>query len=247
MVNNSDFCKLWCTQRAFEIPPKDRLKKDDLCLGKERNRALYFSIVGNKPKNPVVALVGICPGNNQLNKFISCYKDGHTLQNSAIESGFSKSHKNIRVMLNSLGVDKIIREEIFSDYNLNHSEKILVTSLVKCASLNLKDDKHPSRTFDPSKYEMTKRCVKNRFVSDILNPDFMNLKIIIIMGKNGWNAINTITTDNKTIKDYLESRGKVLVQIPHPSGANNENIKKFLENPTLPMRIEALRKLSAFY
>jgi len=244
MVQNSDFCNLWCTQKIIEIPPKEHLKIGDLILGKERDRTLYFSIVGNKPKNPVVALVGICSGSNQLEKFISCYKDGLTVQNSAIESGFSKLSKNLRDMLNVLGVDKIIQEEISSDYNLNHSEKFLITSLVKCASL--RDGKKPSQSFDPSTFEMTKRCVINRFIPDILNPDFTNLKLIFIMGNDGWSAINTISIHNTSIKGYLESKGKVLVQIPHPSGNNIRTIQKFLKDPEYPMRIVAIKKLANF-
>jgi len=242
MVRNSDFCNLWCTQKAFDIPQNGYLEKDDLFLGGERNRRLYFSLVGNKPKNPVVALVGLCPGDNQLKKFISCYnEEGLTLQESAINSGFSKLRKNLIDMLNVLGIDEIIQEKISSDYNFNQSEKFLVTSLVKCASI--KDGGNPSEAFDPSKYEMTERCVKNRFVADILNPDFKNMKLVIIMGKHGWSAINTITTNNKTIKDYLESNGKVLVQIPHPSGRNIKYIQKFLNDSNFPLTIDTLKKL----
>jgi len=245
MARNSDFCNLWCTQKAFEIPPKEQLKKDDLILGKESDRTLYFSIVGNKPKNPVVALVGICPGSNQLDKFISGYQEGLSLQNSAIESGFSKLGNNLKAMLNVLRIDRIIQEEISSDYNLNHSEKFLVTSLVKCASL--RDGKKPSQSFDPSRFEMTKRCVINRFLLDILNPNFTNLKLIFIMGKDGWTAINTIKTDNKIIKDYLESKGKILVQIPHPSGSNNGTVQRFLTDVNYSMRLEAEKKLANFF
>src|SRR3989338_8553979 len=101
MTKNTDFCKTWCTNKEFEIPDRNNITKENLVLGTESNRTLYFSIVGNNPKSPSIALVGLCPGATQLNRFIESYKDGMNIPQAASQSGFRKLGKNLSMLLNA--------------------------------------------------------------------------------------------------------------------------------------------------
>ena len=201
--------------------------------------------MGNNPKSPSIALVGLCPGATQLNRFIESYKDGMNIPQAASQSGFRKLGKNLSMLLNAIDINKVIEENITPEYDFNNSPHFLVTSLVKCAFLG--NETNPSQRFDPTRFEFAKRCITNRFVSDILNPAYNNLKIVIILGKDGWNAVNSIKIGDVTVATYMEYRGKTFIELPHPSGANNGRIKKFISDSDDTLRCIAKNKIKELY
>ena len=225
MVNSKDFCKMYCNGKSIEIPINGVLKKEDLIILKEEKRKIYFSIVGNNPTNPKVALVGLCPGSSQLGTLINSYnKKGLSFEKSAQTSGFSKISKNLAKMLRKIGIDSYLKKDISDDFKFNEDADFLTTSLVKCASLS--EGKSPSKQFNILKFDSTKLCFINRFIEDIKKYD--SLKKIIILGKIGEYAVNEKLIDGKSVKQILEKMDKEVLFIPHPSGSNNGTIKKFL-------------------
>ena len=65
-----------------------------------------------------------------------------------------------------------------------------------------------------------------RFVGEMLNPAFSRLSHVLVLGTKGWSAIQTTRTSaNKTIIEVLRSQGKIVLNLPHPSGQNQEYVK----------------------
>ena len=226
MVSSIDFCEMYCKGKPLEIPINGKLKKENLIIAEEKNRKIYFSIVGNNPIKPKIALVGLCPGDNQLNALIDSYNNkGLSFEKSAQTSGFSKISKNLAKLLRKIGIDSYLKKEIPDNFNFNESPDFLTTSLVKCASLG--EGNNPSKQFEILEFNSTRLCFINRFIEDIKKYD--SLKKIITLGKIGEEAVNKKLIDGKSVKQILEETGKEVLFIPHPSGSNNGMIKKFLE------------------
>jgi len=223
-MKSCDLCKMWCEGKDIII--KNKLIEEDLIIKQERDRILYFSIVGNKPKNPFVALVGLCPGSTQLITLIENYNLNKDFEKAAELSSFRKITKNIAKMLRKIGIDQYLKIEIKDEFDFNNSPLFLTTSLVKCAAL--KEGKGRSNEFQPLDYNFSASCLKNRFLADILNKDYKNLKKIIIFGKQGAKAVSERIVEDKSIKEVLELNGKEVMFLPHPSGSNNGGVAKFL-------------------
>ena len=180
-MKNSDLCPLYCGGKEFVIPIKGCLTKNSLILNKEKNRAWYFSIVGNNPINPKIALVSLCPAHTQLTKLIKDYNSGCEFKESASSSGFNKMKKNIARMLRKIGTDKQLGIAITDDFDFNNSPFFFTTSLVKCASM--KKGRGRSNEYNKLKFNTSRLCLTNRFMAEITNPKFNEMNTIIIFGK----------------------------------------------------------------
>jgi len=56
-------------------------------------------------------------------------------------------------------------------------------------------------------------CVCNRFVTDIKK--YSTLKCVVIFGKAGWEAINSLAIDSQTICEHLETQNITVLNFPH--------------------------------
>ena len=225
---NFELCTMYCNGRKFEIPINGQLNQDALLINQVGNRKWFFSIVGNNPVDPKVALVGLCPAYTQLSGLIKEYNEsGISFSDAANCSGFLKMRKNIAKILRKLKIDVKFNIEIIDDYDFNNSPYFYTTSLVKCASL--KEGKGRSNDYDILKYECSKLCLINRFIEDILNPKYKNLSEIVFFGKQAEFSVNqNILSNGRSVKELLEEKGKNIYFVPHPSGNNNGRIAKFL-------------------
>ncbi|MBM3246960.1 hypothetical protein FJZ17_00240 [Candidatus Pacearchaeota archaeon] len=222
-MKSRNFCNIWCGGRDIELkaPP---INESDLLIKTEGERKIYFSIVGNCPKNPRVALIGLCPGFTQLHALVQEYnKTGNFLESSGVSS-FRKSSKNIIKMLRKIEVDKFLGIDLDDNFDFNNSDLFLTSSLVKCAAL--KEGKGRSDDFQPLDFDFGRKCMAHRFIEDI--NCYASLKKIIFFGKKAEFAVSSELVDGKSIKQLLEENGKEVIFLPHPSGSNNGGVARFL-------------------
>jgi hypothetical protein len=69
-----DYCKMWCGGVLRSIKPPPKSDPDYFKILDERDRRLYFSMVGYEPLEARIALVGLNPADSQLTEFIKCYR-----------------------------------------------------------------------------------------------------------------------------------------------------------------------------
>jgi hypothetical protein len=95
--------------------------------------------------------------------------------------------------------------------DLNESDDIFTTSLVKCC---LKvDGSYQYAAPDIAASTAASYCLSNRFVSDIER--LHSIRHVVIFGKPGWDAVNHLKHQKLSIKPYLESRGIRVLNMPH--------------------------------
>jgi hypothetical protein len=124
-------------------------------------------------------------------------------------------------MLNGLGLAEKLKLAFPRSTLANHPD-IYVTSLIACASL---ESSGSSDAFDPARYSMATRCVGDRFVCEMLSSQFDRLRVILILGTHGWTAIQSIRCGSGgTVLQRLRPAGKLVLQLPHPSGQNEEYV-----------------------
>ncbi len=241
MLTNEGICPIYCFNVETKII-KDRINEKDLLIDEETNadgekRALYFSVIGNNPEHPRIALVGLSPGQNQLNNLRQEYNENKddnkhdSFIKAARESGFYLYKKIIyKILKETETLETLELLDIKEDTDFNNHPNIFVTSLVKCSFLKLKGEKYRSKSFDPLKFECAIKCIKNRFIRDIDEQKTKGLKRILIFGKDGWNALKELG-----IKDVLRDKGLKILACPHPSYLRrnsktiNENIKSYIK------------------
>jgi hypothetical protein len=223
VINSKNHCSMFCEGRSLVLR-NNKISDKDLIILNEKERLLYFSMVENNPREPLVALVGLCPGYNQISKLVEVYNKKGDFDRARYCASFSKASSNISKMLRKIGVDKFLKVEIDNDFDYNSSELFFTTSLVKCASLKL--GKGRSDEFDPLKFDFSKKCIENRFVKDILVRP--SLRKIIFFGKKAEKIVKNFLINGKTIEEELKLNGKEVVFIPHPSGSNNGGVARFL-------------------
>lgn len=222
-MKSKDYCPIYCKGKNLEIDVP--IDEDGLVFAKEKDRSWYFSLIGSRPKNPVVALVGLCPGYTQLTSLIEHFNGGDDFLTAASSASFSGvARKNIIKMLKKIGMDKELKISLTEDFDFNSSDLFFTTSLVKCASL--KEGKGRSDAYDILKFDVSRRCMINRFVADIKN--YSTLKKIIIFGKHAEKALRLPLIEGQSVEDVLLVSGKEVIFLPHPSGANMKSIKEFL-------------------
>jgi hypothetical protein len=226
-MNNTDCCELFCKGKQFTLPKQGELSQNDLLLATQGSRSWYFSLIGNTPSHPKLALVGLCPAHSQLHTLVKEYNGGLSFLDAAGAASFSGTiRSNLIKLLKKIDLDKEYDLVLDDSFDPNTSPLILTTSLVKCASL--KEGKDRSAAYNPLSFETSRLCLRHRFVSDMLS--YPSLEKIIVFGKIAESALSTpLLENNQSIKDFLESKGLQCIFLPHPSGANNGTIKKFLE------------------
>jgi hypothetical protein len=197
----------YCCQGGDKTIDQEQFSLSDLTIHREGNRELIFSPLGNCPKSPKLALVGITPG-GQAEKFAQLLRR-HSVTAAAKVAAFAGAQETIKDLLKAHGFLKVLRIDIPAD--INESDDILTTSLVKCC---LKVDgsyKYAAPEISASK--AASYCVSNRFIRDIER--YNSIRHVVIFGDPGWDAITSIMHKGVPIKTYLESRQIKVLNMPH--------------------------------
>ena len=229
-MKSTKYCSMPCVDgKAFEIPSPSTATRESLNFHRDRDRELYFSVIGNNQPNshnlpdPKVAIVGLSPADTQLKRFIEIYRATSSLDEAALEAAFEGLQEDIVGMLNGLGVTRYLGlQELPLQTDLNRCGHFLTTSLVKCVSLTLDGS---SKDFNPWQYQSNIECIKHRFVSEILNTKYRSLQHVIILGKPAKTVMNEkVQVKGISLHQHLWNQGKVVCYMPHPSGANRESV-----------------------
>jgi hypothetical protein len=197
----------YCCQGGDRVFDQDRFTAADLIISTEGTRELIFSPLGNTPRAPKVALVGITPG-AQSEKFSDLLKI-NSVELAAKKAAFTGAQGTIKALLNAHGFLQALN--IDSSGDLNDSDDIFTTSLVKCC---LKvDGSYKYATPDIAASRVASYCVLNRFIGDVER--LSTLTHVVIFGEPGWQAINLLRKEDQSIKRHLESREVTILNLPH--------------------------------
>ena len=223
-----DICPAPCFPAAgnFEMPPRGTVK-DGLKFASDHDRDFYAVLLNNHPPqsrntlNPKVAVVGLSPARNQIDEFVATYSRSGDYGIASVAGAFAGLAENIIAMMQGLGLTEKFGISFPSSTLARHTD-IYVTSLVACATLNAAGR---SDTFKPSRYRSATRCITDRFVNEMLAPSFGDLRVILILGSDGWKSVNDLKlASGQTVVVALRSAGKVVVPMPHPSNQNREYV-----------------------
>jgi hypothetical protein len=224
-----DICSAPCFARASEFTiPAAGCSQNELEFGHEDGRRYFAVLLRNHDMrrsvalNPKVAIVGLSPAANQIDEFVDTYRKSGDYGTASIAGAFASLAPDIIRMFKGLGMaDKL--GLVFPDLNtLAMHPDVYVTSLVACASLTTDGS---SDDFDPNLLPAARRCMVDRFAREMLNPDFMRLSYIVILGAKGWSAIKSVRmSDNLSLLEHLQKQGKRVFNLPHPSGQNREYV-----------------------
>lgn len=179
----------------------------DLTLAVRGNHELRFSPLGNTPKTPRVALVGITPGGQS--EAFARYMKHLTVLEAAKRAAFEGAQNQIRGLLKSQNFASRIKLDLTGD--LNDNPEIFTTSLVKCCLMVNGSYKYKAPDIAASP-EAT-FCVTNRFWADIRS--FPTLQWIIIFGEPGWEAVTTLKVEGQTLLQRLRQTGAEVLNFPH--------------------------------
>ncbi|NKM55857.1 hypothetical protein GFL21_15200 [Rhizobium anhuiense] len=225
----SNICPAPCFDQApnFEIP-KPGCSKAALKFASAEGRTYYSVLLRNHDTrnnvglNPKIAIVGLSPAGTQIDEFVTAYKQTGDYDSAAIRGAFAGLSTEIIAMINGLGLASKLGLRLPAGAILAHHPDLYVTSLVACASLTSSGS---STDFDPSRYSAAKRCMTQRFLEEVLDPRFKQLTHILVLGSKGWKALHTVKAPSgQTIFQALAEAGKIVLNIPHPSGANREYV-----------------------
>lgn len=211
MLTNTNLCNIHCF-KGKKINIKDKIGDiDDLIIDKEsisnEERKIFFSLIGNEPDNPEIALVGLSPGMNQLIEFKEKYNNSNIdnaedkFKYAAKEAGFAKYEEELNFIL---GFFKLSN---YGNHDFNNNDKIFITSLVKCACLG---NNNSSKHFNPLKFKCASNCIEKRFLNDIDRMRKKGLEKIIFFGRYAQKVLMNYEKEPKL-------KGLGLFFSPHPS------------------------------
>lgn len=223
-----EICTAPCFPSAasFNIPAPG-CGASQLRFGGDNGRA-YFSVLltnhdlqTTRP-NPKVAIVGLSPASTQIGEFVSVYKATGSYSLASKAGAFAGLSREIIAMMNGLGLSQPLGLNFPSPESFSDHPDIFVTSLVACATLS---ESGSSTDFDPAQYPSAQRCIAQRFIPQMLSPDFSRLSHIIILGAKGWEALSSMRNSHGgSLLVTLRRAGKTVLNLPHPSGANREYV-----------------------
>ena len=210
----------------FQLPPPGT-SREGLKFAIDDNREFYAVLLNNHPPqlrgtiNPKVAIVGLSPGGNQIDEFVAAYSRSGEYGVASVAGAFAGLAGYIIAMMEGLGLAAKLSLS-FPYSTLGQHPDVYVTSLVACATL---DTAGGSDAFDPLRYRSASRCIIERFVKEMLAPGFNELRVIFILGRDGWKAVNGLRLPTgRTVVETLRLAGKLVMLLPHPSGQNGEYV-----------------------
>lgn len=225
-------CQLWCEGKLNRFEDTSSLRPvqllDALRILEERDRGVYFSLVGYEPETAEIAIVGLNPAYTQLHNFCEHYVLTNDFNESRKLSAFSNKalRGNLIKMLDYLNVGRLVGLDSAAMFFAEQGRsKVLMTSVVKCASLN-KDISKRSNDWDILKYSFAVKCASNRLLYDLKNA--RGLKVVFVLGDKATSSLKSIHISDKLLYDVIDSQVAPIIELPHPSGANNENVLIFV-------------------
>jgi hypothetical protein len=202
-INLEDYC---CQATGLNLD-LSRFGDKDLILKSTADGELIFSPLGNRPSAPIIAVVGITPGSQSI-EFAKLLKTT-SIEEAAKQAAFAGAQNVIKKILNAHGFANSIGIDLSGD--INESEAIFTTSLVKCCLK--RKSAYLYKAPDILKSEEAVYCIKNKFLKDLNR--YPSIRFIALFGQPSWEAINGIYLNGQTIKEHLESQGKIVLNFPH--------------------------------
>lgn len=237
---------------GFQINGTD-LKKIS-AFHEEKLRTFHFPALECVGENPQIAILGITKGNTQLEHSlkilahhlpagnVSSDELADIINDTCIHSVFAGNQirSNISKIFNKIGLWKLIDIEYNSKSPERHVNKIIgesckpphkyfyIASFVKCAMLT-----QGGKSDAPSFEEIAQNNSASRCIENNLFPPFEfyeNLRTVITFGKTSFNLVHNLKIKGKTIIEHFNEMDIKPIYLPHPSGANVSNIKKYLND-----------------
>lgn len=198
-------------------------------LLKENGLEIFYAPFDYVNEDAEVAIVGITPGNTQFENSINAFQNAINefadmklaFKKTKNEASFSGAMRNNLIkMLDEIGLNKKLH--IDSSASLFEQESSIAHFTSFC--------RYPAY-FKGQPYNGSPNPLKNQhtlwFIENLLLPEIMglkNLKYIIPVGKKVEEVMVFLSLTQPEIKQ------KLLLGLPHPSGANAERIAYFLGN-----------------
>lgn len=199
--------KDYCCQGGHKALPAGDFRLGDLTIAEEDRRRLRFSPLGNRPKHPKVALVGITPG-GQVERFAANLAK-MDVSTAVSDAAFNGAQSAIKELLNAHGLARHIGVAL--DGDLNKNDDVLTTSIVKCCLMV--DENYRFSAPDIAASASATYCATTRFVDEILS--YPTLKWVLIFGGPGWDALHELRRDGSRLIDILQRAGLKVLQLPH--------------------------------
>lgn len=200
--------------------------KGDLKFASSDGRDYFAVLLRNHweegPFKPKLAVVGLSPAANQIQRFVETYRLTGSYQEASIKGAFAGLAPKIFDMFDGLGLTERLGLDLPHRDSFENQPAIYATSLVACASLS---GGGSSEDFDPLRFPAATRCILQRFMPEMTNPGFDQMKHIVILGGKAWTAVQkSRTTSGQTLIEALRLAGKNVFTLPHPSGSNGEYV-----------------------
>lgn len=219
-------CPAPCFREAanFDIP-RPGCSRQDLEFSHADGRRFYAVLLSNHEPgatvDPKLAIVGLSPAGTQIASFIEAYRKTSSYGKASVQGAFAGLAPDIIAMIEGLGLAERL-DVRFPNKTLAYHPDVYVTSMVACASLT---SDYSSDDFNPRSSAAATRCATVRLVDDLLRPTFKRLTHVLLLGSKSWEAAHTLRTpEGRSIIGALVAAGKVVLNLPHPSGQNREYV-----------------------
>lgn len=221
-----------------ELPLKDKYTKDELLtenflLDKESNIEIYYSPHNEYlNKAPKIIIIGITPGFQQMSTAIATARkelelgsDIKEIQYKCKQAGrFSGViRKNIISMLDDISLNNALNINSSSEL-FNEKDYLLHTiSLIPYPTF-VKRENYSGHTPKLIKSDFLMKYVYKNFIDELNSLDTLKETLLIPLGR----AVEEILL--KLEEEGILEKGQILLNFPHPSGANVNRVNQFNEN-----------------
>ena len=212
---------------------REELLIEDFLVDKENNIEIYYSPHNDYiNKDAKVVIVGITPGFQQMNLAFSTARLEIELGSEIEEikykckvaSRFSGTmRKNIITMLDDIGLNAALNIKSCEELFLNKDNLLHTISLIPYPTF-VKKENYSGHTPKLSKSDFLMKYVNNNFKNGLNNLNNIEEILFIPLGR----AVEEILI-NLADKNFIK-RDQILLNFPHPSGANVNRLSQFNEN-----------------
>jgi hypothetical protein len=221
----------YCCQAGDRVIDQRSFSPADLVLRSVGARNLIFAPLGSAPTSPKLALVGITPG-GQSEDFAE-YLETMPVEEAAKRAAFRGAQNAIKELLRAHGFAKALDIDVSGD--LNSSEDIFTTSLVKCCLRINGSYKWSAKDID--KEPLARACLSQRFLPDMQR--LSSLTHVVVFGDPGWELIRTVSHNGRTILEHLIDRGLTVLKFPHFAQNFQQRVIFAAEGIALPNLLKA--------
>ena len=220
---------------------------DALTIAIEGARRLRFSPLGNRPKSPKLALVGITPG-GQIETFAAALSTQEVAA-AASDAAFHGAQQAIKELLAAHGFADTLGISLEGD--LNQNPAILTTSVVKCCLMV--DEGYRFAAPDIAASPAALRCATVRLVNELRS--YATLEWVVVFGGPAWDALHALSYEGQPVISALRSGGMRVLQFPHFAqnfqqralycSDNTEEARLLAEKPHFAQYAKAPRSMRA--